>query len=175
MAYERPNLERVRQLPSLNAIYEIAEPKWRLIGFQNFFWCKAFELSLPLTREEKMLDDTFTLFKSIPREGWPSAFEDSLNYASVLSVIHVLRYCACPEVAAAIEEALELFYNGRTDLISNEQRREAGIRGFRHPSERRRFYALGDVVEKLPWGDDYNRLLEWPEDHRANFEDFARP
>jgi len=175
MSYARPNLVRVRKLPSLNDIFEINDPKLRLYGFQDFFSCKSFELSIPLTAAEKQLDDTFTMFKAIPREGWPSAFEDALDYPSVIGVIELLRFCNCTETAAAVAEALELFYNGRTDLHSNDERREAGIRGFRHPSERRRFYALGDIVEKLPLSNSNYDLLRWPDAHRANFEDFPRP
>lgn len=174
-SHRPPDLARIRKLPSLDSIFQISDPKLRLWGFQDFFWCKNFELGIPLTPAEKQLDDTFAMFKTIPAEGWPSAYEDRLNYPSALGVIELLRFCGCDEAADAAAEALELFYNGRTDLYSNEQRRDAGIRGFRHPTERRRFYALGDIVEKFGQSEAYYDLLRWPDVHRAEFEDFPRP
>ncbi|WP_395740862.1 hypothetical protein [Prosthecobacter sp.] len=175
MSYTRPNLERIRKLPSLDDIFQISDPKLRFWGFRDFFWCKNFELEIPLTSAEKKLDDTFAMFSTIPAEGWSSAYEDQLNYPSALGVIDLFRFCGCNEVGDAAAEALELFYNGRTDLYSNEQRRDAGIRGFRHPTERRKFYALGDIVEKFGQSETFYELLKWPEAHRAEFEDFPRP
>jgi len=174
-SHRSPDLARIRKLPSLDSIFQISDPKLRLYNFKQFFWCKNFELEIPLTAAEKKLDDTFTLFSAIPREGWTSAYQDSLNYPSALGVIEVFRFCGCNEAADAAAEALELFYNGRTDLHNNEERNEAGIRGFRHPTERRRFYALGDIVEKFGQSEVYYDLLKWPDDHRAEFEDFPRP
>ncbi len=170
-----PDLKRVRKLPSLTAIYDIPDPAKRLWAFNDFLWCKSFEMRLPLTPAEKKFDDTHHLFGAIPADGWPSVFDQTLNYPSILGVIELLRFCDCSETAAAIAEALELFYNGRTDLLSVMQREEAGIRGFRHPTERRRFIALGDIVEQLPLSDRYFQILRWTEAHREEFVDFPRP
>ena len=175
MPYPRPDLARIRKLPSLDSIFHISDPKMRLSSLEQFFWCKNFELEIPLTAAEKKLADTFAMFGTIPADGWPSAFADKLSYQASLGVIELLRFCGCTETADAAAEALELFYNGRTDLHDNEERNNAGIRGFRHPSERRRFYQLGGIVEKMPLSDDYHFLLKWPDAHRTEFEDFSRP
>jgi hypothetical protein len=145
------------------------------LGFRDFFWCKNFELEIPFTSAEKKLDDTFWMFRTIVGDGWRSVYEEKLSFQAALGVIEMLRFCECNETADAAVEALELFYNGRTDLRNNEERNNAGIRGFRHPKERRRFDELGNIVEKLPASDNYYHLLKWPEAHRAEFEDFPRP
>ena len=171
----RPDLDRVKKLPSLAAIYEIPVQMQQLWGFNDFLWCKNFEIGIALTPREKQFDDARDLFRTISGDGWTSVFNQSLNYPSIIGVIDLLRFCDCVDTANAIAEALELFYNGRTDLLSIMQREEAGIRGFRHPTERRKFLALGDVVEKLPQGDDYFKILRWPQANRDQFVDFPRP
>ena len=173
--HRSPDLQRVRCLPSLTSIYEIPDPTQRLLGFNDFLWCKGFEMRIPLTPAEKKFDDTHHLFSAIQADGWPSVFDQTLDYPSIVGVIDLLGFCDCGETAGAIAEALELFYNGRADLLSVMQREEAGIRGFRHPIERRRFFALGDLVEQLSHSHQYFHILRWTEAHRDEFVDFQRP
>src|SRR4051794_30017783 len=49
-------------------------------------------------------------------------------------ILDVLRFCGNDATAEAVQEARELFYNGRTDLPTIGARSDAGIRGFRHPT-----------------------------------------
>lgn len=168
---------RARQFdppPLLHAIYATKSPKDRMNGFCDFLFYKSNRLQLPLTREERMFDDTIGMFGVIPADGWPSVFDQSYDWLRLSGILEVLRFCGHEATADTVQEARELFYNGRTDLHTIEARRQAGIRGFRHPTERRRFYALGDMVEQLPCSETYWQLLRWPDAHRSEFIDFPR-
>jgi len=53
MSYQHPDLARLQKLPSLDSIFQISDPRLRLYNFDQFFWCKNFELEIPLTAAEK--------------------------------------------------------------------------------------------------------------------------
>jgi len=159
----------------LREIFTIPTDKERLYAFQDFLFCKSSAMSLALTEPERKFYDATRMFGVIPADGWPSVFDQSFDYPRLDGIIEVLRFCGHDSTADAFEDARELFYNGRTDLLTIEARRQAGIRGFRHPTERRRFYALGDIVEQLPYAESYWHLLRWPDAHRDHFVDFPRP
>lgn len=172
---QRPDIDRIKKLPLLTVILGFQSLRERFDTLSDFLWCKGFEMSLPLTEAERKFKDTCKMFGVIPADGWRSVFDQSYDYPRLGDIIEVLRFCGQDSTADAIEEARELCSNGRTDLMTLEERFQAGVRGFRSPSERRRFYALGDIVEKLPYADSYWDLLRWPDAHRSAFVDFARP
>ncbi|RYD72054.1 MAG: hypothetical protein EOP84_23840 [Verrucomicrobiaceae bacterium] len=169
------DVARIRKLPPLPDIFAIPTEKERFHALQDFLFCKSIKMELPLTDAEQKFRDTRWMFTAIVGDGWPSVFEDSFDYGRIAGIVEVLRFCGQDLTADSVEEARELFYNGRTDLTTLQARHDAGIRGFRHPSERRRFYALGEVVEQLPYSEHYWELLRWPEAHRSEFVDFPRP
>jgi len=160
--------------PLLDEIYAIESLKERLYRFDDFFFHKSTILHLPLTAEEGQFNDTYRVFGIIPADGWPAVFEEEFDWPRLSGILEVFRFCGQDATADAFEEARELFYNGRTDLLTLEARRQAGIRGFRRPPERKRFHALGDIVEQLPYQEGYWQLLRWPEAHRTQFVDFPR-
>jgi hypothetical protein len=163
-----------KSLLLLKDIFAAEPKKERFLGFRAFLICKSSDLHLPLTPEERMLNDTIWFFRFICTDGWPFPFEESYSFQQLSDVTDVLRFCGLTSYAEAILEARELFYNGRTDLLSVHHRREAGIRGFRRPPERRRFHEIGEFVVGLPLLPDYHELVRWPEAHRSEFIDFPR-
>jgi hypothetical protein len=162
--------------PPLSLVEILALPNARdqVFHFEDFVFYKSSQLKLPLTRHELMFRDAAGLFSEIVSDGWESPFGQIYTWDQFGDIMEVLHFCGHSSAAALIADARNVYYLGRSDLKTWEERLEAGMDGLHmSPDEQTKFYDIGDAFERLEVSI-YPDLVRWPIFHLDQFPDLAR-
>ena len=160
---------------TLAGISTLSSPTDQVFHLEDFVFFKSNQLKLPLSRAEMMFRDTAGLHGEILSDGWHSPFYQIYSWDQFSDIIEVLNHCGHQEAAKLLADARHIFYRGRSDLKTEEDRLEAGIDGWHlTPQEKERFHDIGEAFEKLAETAYYPDLVKWFHAHQEDFSDFPR-
>lgn len=159
----------------LSEIFYLMSPADQVFHLEDLLFYKGNQLKIPLSRPETMFRDTAGLHGEILSDGWHSPFYQIHSWDELSDIIDVLGFCGHANAAGLLAEARHIFYRGRSDLKTNDERLAAGIDGWHMtPQESERFYDIGEAFEKLAETSYYPDLIKWVHAHPQDFTDFPR-